>query len=150
MSNEIALPTIEGFKAKVTEQMKAVLGQLIPDEAWAALIDAEWKKFTNDTRDRNGETVASGLSKMIRVELDAQMSGLVKEWVNAWMKPTEANEKIRISLARIAEIAAKSYMDKIGEEITLNTLNAMGNQYRTCQNCRSITRAGYSCSKCGT
>jgi transcriptional regulator of heat shock response len=109
----------------IREKIRGAMLDIIPDEQWDSLIQAEMKAFTTDTVERKhyGDpvTVKAGFKVLVRQVLEAEAKERVKtvldspEWQSQWSNESQRQE---------AGEAIKSYLTKHGPDIMRECMSA--------------------------
>ena len=78
MDNKMEVATMDDLKTKITDRVKSSFVELIPEEAWRAMVGKEIERFTTEYREHNTDKPSS-LQALIREELTSRLKTQIKE-----------------------------------------------------------------------
>lgn len=103
---------MQGLKDRVSEKIKNTFAELVPEETWQALVNAEVEKFKEETIPR---IVKEELEKIYRKEISEEILKPEYQAGYGGIKPGEAITKIVAGL--VPEIIARTHQNVIQDII---------------------------------
>lgn len=130
------LTPLQSIQDNIRDRIKAEFVNLIPDEAWTAMVQSVVTEFTTDTRDRYNSSLphTSPMKAMIRGELEAIAKGHLKTEldrlaVGSWNASGQqiASEAIRTLIAEHFPAILASVQAGMVEMAVMTATNHMRN-----------------------
>ena len=128
--NEVALINIESLKDKVSDKIRASFVDLIPEDAWKAMVEKEIKRFITPPKPAyDDKNPLSPLEGLIREELKSIFGAIIKEefkrpeYVNQWHQNGKSGNDfvkdiIKDNMPQIIQAVVGSMMNDIAVKIT--------------------------------
>lgn len=125
MSTELAKFDTTSLKEKVAERIRGTFVDLVPPEAWKALVEQEIKLFMDKPYSFNGDKVPP-IVQIIRDELTARFKAMVKEelddpkYSDVWYagEGSRASDAVRdIVAGLVPELVVATYSRVVSDTI---------------------------------
>lgn len=147
---------LAAFQKRLTDSVKAAFGTMIPDDALAKAIEAEWQKFvvgTPEKKDYYGTITERAkppeLNALVHDEMRKRVLLKVQAWGEEWGKGSECSRLARETIEAAAEHAAKTWHANLGASIVSQVMSAMPSAFQ-CRNCgHHGAIRGQNCGGCG-
>ena len=117
------LAMVNNLRDKISERIREQFVELIPDEHWKALVDAEIKRFTERDRDYNRKEIPSALERLIQDALAEQFREHIKtelakpEYQKQWGEGEySAGEFVSVFLQKHADSLIKSVFGNVVQQ----------------------------------
>lgn len=156
----LALPSAADMQRQITDQIRALMLNMLPRETVDKLVDNAWKHFTTPqtikTGDRYNEKIEerpSPLQQMFNSEMQTQIVAIVKEWGEEFRKAAYEDETVTAAIMErfreLSEAAGRGYMQSVTKAAVTMAVSECGRSC-VCRGCHRFAPGGKSCPDCGS
>ncbi len=175
----LAIPDLNDLRTKLAANLKSGILAALPEEYFHAQVDECFRLLTEPRQvgvtgdERCNECRRSGyrerkvcvhitkegpseVQEMILTQMRERVREAVAGFTKRWAEGGITDHDIVDRLERITQQSAKTYMQKVGEEIVQSALTALRGSYVNCQGqdgmgniCGASVMKGMSCGRCG-
>ena len=133
MQTSAIVPNADVVRDKIAERIRTAFVELIPDEQWKAVVDAEIKRFSEPTCDRYRNDQPSPLQAIIRSELETSFRGAIKaelnkpEYLGNWIGSDQTpSEFVSDFLVKHSDVMIRAALGSVTQGILDNIRRSIG------------------------